>query len=146
MQRWTEQILRSKVSSQGHSETICGQVRNLRAFSHLCAEYTDVFHWDSSQLPLTGPYDTDDIFKVMGSKFKVTDKINIKMHFLSEGIPVCGSLLKTFYCSLSLYVFYFLLWAWLYHCSWLPKWPVMCELDVRLLTHSDLGLASKWPH
>ena len=67
----------------------------------------DVFQRDSSQLPLTVPYDTDEIFKVMGSKFKVTDKITIKMHFSSEGIPVCGSLLKTFYCSLSLYVFHF---------------------------------------
>jgi len=46
------------------------------AFSHLSPEYLDVLSWDLSQLLITrssDPHVTDDIFKVMRSKLKVTE-------------------------------------------------------------------------
>jgi len=49
----------------------------------------------------TGPHETDDIVKVVGSKVKTTDSILSKIHFSGQGIVIRRPLAKVFCSSLS---------------------------------------------
>ena len=60
-------------------------------FSHSWTSFNETHHIYS----LPGPYNTDDIFKVICSKVKVTDNVSPKMHFSSGGILINGSPSKT---------------------------------------------------
>jgi len=59
------------------------QTSTLEAFFHISPECTSVMKLDR-----IGPRDTDDVFKVMTSKVKVTDKIFQKVHFSGGVIPI----------------------------------------------------------
>jgi len=64
------------VKNLGHRETTNGQVSTLGGIFFTCLWNASAYfnkNWHSNSLP--GPCDTDDIFKVIGLKVKVTDNI-----------------------------------------------------------------------